>query len=57
MEVDGTIVRMRKGGFGQRVMVLWKRKRGSYMAIMTLMKVIEGHERTGHRQCREIMSS
>lgn len=57
MEVDGTIVRMRKGGFGQRVMVLWKRKRGSYMAIMTLMKVIEGHERTGHRQCREIMNS
>lgn len=48
MEVDGTIVSTRKGGFGQCVMALWKRKRGSYMAIMTLMKLIEGHGRTGH---------
>lgn len=30
MEVDGTTVRTRKGGFGQRVMVLWKRKRFLY---------------------------
>lgn len=49
MVVDGTISEYEERGFGQRVMALWKRKRGSYMAIMTLMKGwLEGHGRTGH---------
>lgn len=46
---DDTIVNQGEGGFGQGVVVLYKRMRGSYMVIRTLMKGwIEGHGRIGH---------